>query len=517
MSLPAPAAGFGSGARVVTAANVAVLIGLATLATIFLNLLVARAYWRADWTSAGAYTLSEKTRGFLATLPKPVRIVVFYQPAAAGDRAHKVHHLAREYGLASDRVIVDTVDPARDPAGSRRKLAAYRISEADVEGVPGFVVFEYEGRTKHVTDDKLFQPDYAAMTPGQQPPTRFKGEDQFTSAIVALVEGKRPSAAFLVGHGEIEPTNAKPEDACTSAREQLFRDTWDVENLNLTNTDRVGKPYDVIVIVRPTAPFNPAEVHALQTHLAEGGNLIVLLGPHIVRRGDDFTYLETGLEALLAEQGIHLTEDLLNGERPVGGGFTLFSDEFPPEFAADHPVSRDFTPETRRAILFPKLTRSVRYDDKGRGRTTGHEIAHTTRAGRAVTDFVAYTAAGQDQRKLQQFLATVPQAVIPCAAVSEATTPPAGGGRGARVAVVGNGAFVADDVTTQTWNLDLFVNLANWAAGRETLLNIPAKDPSQVRFQMLPGDLRLVFFTSFLLLPFGAFALGFLAWWVRRK
>lgn len=517
MSAPAPAAGFGTGARAVTAANAAVLIALAAVATIFLNLFVSRAYWRADWTSAGAYSLSEKTRQFLAGLTKPVRIVVFYPPAATGERAHKVQNLAREYDLASDQVLVETVDAARDPQGMKRKLAAYRIAEAEVEGTPGFVVFEHQGRTKHVTDDKLFQPDYARMAPGQPPPVEFKGEDQFTSAIVALVEGKRPTAAFLVGHGEIEPTNAKESDACTSAREQLWRDTWDVENLDLAGTDRVGKPYDLVIIARPAAPIPAAALHALQLYLADGGNLLVLLPPHVDRRGGDFTYLETGLEPLLAEQGILVTKDMLMSDRPVGG-FVMLSDEFPPAFASDHATSRDFAPEGGRAILFAGGTRSVRYDDRGRGKTTGHEIAHTTRNGRTITDFVAYYAAANGpEGQLQEFIRTVPPAVTACAAVGETVAPAANGQRGARVAVVGNAAFVTDQNAGGTWNLDLFMNLANWAAGRETLLGIPAKDPRQVRFQMGGGDLRLVFFTSFVLLPFGAFALGFLAWWIRRK
>lgn len=519
MDAPAPGAGFGTGARVVTATNAAVLIGLAALATIFLNVFVSRSYWRADWTSAGAYTLSGKTRDFLQGLKKPVRIVVFYPPAGSSptEEPRKVHNLAREYGLATDRVVVETVDGARDPHGMKRKLQTYRISEADVEGNLGFVVFEYEGRTKHVTHDKLFPPDYASMMPGRAPPTTFKGEDQFTSAIVSLVEGKKPSAAFLVGHGEIEPTNAEPEHACTGAREQLWRDTWDVENLDLQGKDRVGKAYDLIVISRPRGPIPPPELQALKTYLAEGGNLLVCLGPQVERRGGDFEYLACGLEPLLADHGIHLAKDALISIQPIGGGFSQLSQEFPPVFAADHATSRDFAPEGGRRVFFFGGTRSVRYDDKGRGRTTGAEIAHTTAEGRTITDFVAYMAAEADPRKLNQFVNAMPAAVTPCAAVSEVTTPPAGATRGARVVVVGNAGFVADEPGGGPWALDFFVNLANWAAGRETLLNIPAKDPRQVRFQMGPGDLRLVFFTSFILLPFGAFALGFLAWWIRRR
>ncbi len=68
------------------------------------------------------------------------------------------------------------------------------------------VVFSSEGRKKYVTSDQLADYDYSGMQIGQAPKLKgFKGEEQFTSAILGVVNPKVPKIYFSTGHGEHDP------------------------------------------------------------------------------------------------------------------------------------------------------------------------------------------------------------------------------------------------------------------------------------------------------------------------
>ena len=96
------------------------------------------------------------------------------------------------------------------------------------------------------------------------------------------------------------------------------------------------------------------------------------------------------------------------------------------------------------------------------------------------------------------------------------------GEKGQRVVVVGNASFLSNYFITSGCNLDLGINIVNWLAGDDQLINIqtmPLKDVNVT----IPGDDqgRLIAWTIFHLfqyfIPLGLFILGFWVWFKRRK
>ena len=74
------------------------------------------------------------------------------------------------------------------------------------------VVFVYGERTKYVTSDQMAEMDYSGMQYGQAPTMRaFKGEEQFTSAILSLVAPDVPTvtsnAALVAARIELSNRN----------------------------------------------------------------------------------------------------------------------------------------------------------------------------------------------------------------------------------------------------------------------------------------------------------------------
>ena len=141
------------------------------------------------------YTLSEKSENILADLSDEIRIVVFMTPASS--MFDQVTELLERYKAASDKITVEYIDPDKEPLKTTQLAEQFGVQVADT------VVFVLGERTKYVTSDQMAEMDYSGMQYGQGPTMRaFKGEEQFTSAILSLVNPDVPKVYFVTGHGE---------------------------------------------------------------------------------------------------------------------------------------------------------------------------------------------------------------------------------------------------------------------------------------------------------------------------
>ena len=172
-----------------------VAVVLVIALTIMVNWLSSRRWARADWTTTQIYSLSEKTENILSDLSDEIRVVVFMTPQTS--MYDQVQELLERYKAASDKITVEHIDPEREPLKTTRLAEQFGVQVADT------VVFIYGDRTKYVTSDQMAEMDYSGMQYGQGPTMRaFKGEEQFTSAILSLVAPDVPKVYFVTGHGE---------------------------------------------------------------------------------------------------------------------------------------------------------------------------------------------------------------------------------------------------------------------------------------------------------------------------
>jgi hypothetical protein len=508
-----------------------ILLGLAFAVVVVVNLLASRANTRWDWTSGGVLRLSEKTERFLReqvdTQPHPVRLYVFYPPANAYALATRrgevfgVHHLARELALASDRVVIETLDPEQNRGRVDELRRQFDITGEEFAN--GVVAFEHRGKTRYVTDQQLFEVDVEARRAAGNAVVarRFLGEDRFLAVLQGLVLGSAPKAAILVGHGELDPTSQDPERTALRVETALKRDTFEVDVLDLKGHDVIRKDYDVICVLGPRQPLPPTAVAALRAHCARGGGLLVCAAPNLDPRPDgQVVVTPTGLEEFLADWGVQLTEDLVmaSATDPTGQ-HRMFSPTFVPAMEASHPVSRSFTRERNRLVPFG-FVRSTPYDDQGRSRTIGTVIAATDDGGRRITDFVAYLQVLKDPASQQAFLEDPkrhPPSAVPVACAVESLRPGTGTGLPTRLVVFGSTAWCDDSGRSGDYAMDLFLSAVNWIARREMLTGIGAKDPHRVRFAMTPGAIRLVAWVGMGLLPLGVGLLGAVVWLIRKR
>src|SRR3982750_210208 len=182
-------------------AQIAILIVLAAM----VNYLGFEHYRRWDLSRDKKYTLSDKTKHFLDGLKGKARITVFFgsQNPITGD----VQNLLTEYQYAAHGTIdVEYVDPERNLTRAKELFDKYKVVTDE-----SVLIVDYQGRNKTVKASEMAEMDEGNPMLGEQPKvTAFKGEQAITSALIDVVEGKKNTVGYIVGHKEPPLSGTSP-------------------------------------------------------------------------------------------------------------------------------------------------------------------------------------------------------------------------------------------------------------------------------------------------------------------
>jgi len=481
-----------------TVSGVVAVVLVITL-TLMVNWLSGRRFVRADWTTTQLYTLSEKSENILSDLSEEIQVVVFM--TAATSMYDQVRELLERYKAASTKVSVEYIDPDKEPLKTTQLAEQYGVQVADT------VVFVYEDRTKYVTSDQLTEMDYSGMQYGQAPKMRsFKGEEQFTSAILSLVAPEVPKVYFVTGHGEasLQSTGGAPgERGLTVLEETLRRDNMETAEVSLLSGE-VPADADVIAIIGPTRAYTDAEITALDGYLDRGGRLLVALDPLIEPEG---TMRPTQLEPLLAGRGVVVHDDLVvdpSRRLPFYDLSAVYLEDFP-----SHPVTVGLE---GFAVLFT-VARSLVADD---GAAT--VIVQTSDDGWGETDLGMLLrgepVAVDDVDNSGP--AAVGVAVEGAAEIGDSVDGEAVDIEGHRMVVFGDSDFLTDLDIANAGNAILAANACNWLAAREDLVGIPPRDGEQVSLFLSQQQMRNLLLLVLVAMPGAAILAGILIWRRRR-
>lgn len=473
--------------KVYTASSTGLAVVLVLALIGMLNWLAYRHYSRADWTSSKLYSLSQKSVNILKDLKDPVKVIVFMTPQTPMFTETK--ELLTRYQASSKLVSVEYIDPEREPLRTRQLAQEFGVQAANT------VVFVAGERKKYVTADQLAEYDYSGYRMGQAPKMKaFKGEEQFTSAIMGVVSPKTPKIYFTTGHGEHDP-DGFGEDGLSQLKELLKRDNLTTDKVNLLS-GAVPDDCDLLVVAGPRAAFAEAEKTALKAYLDKGGRAFVLLDPVLGPRA-----ASSGLEEILKNYGVQVNDDLvLDPGRQLP--FFDISAVYVTDFRS-HPVVEGMQ---GLAVLLP-VTRSV---------------ATTTAAGATSTTLLSTSDKGWGETDLAAILQRRPidkdardtqgPVSLGVAAQSEADKD-----NGWRLVVIGNSAFIMNGYLANAGNPNLALNAINWLVKREQALGIAPRTPEQVNLFLNASQMRNIVLISLAGLPALAIAAGVAVWWRRRR
>lgn len=452
---------------------------------------------RYDLSSAGLYSLSEKSIAVLQRLAKPVHVVFFHSHLMQGtiDRYRLI-------AAASDRVTVEFHDPMLNPAKAR--LLNVRF--------PGTAVMTSEGRRIDVNGEL---------------------EADIVNGILRVSQGATQKACFLTGHGEADPFSMESHDHVEGEADHahgtgvqyvlhethgLAKAANGLEELNYT-VAAVSILQDgaeslrgcaVLIVPGPKSPLLASEVAVVRRFLADGGNALFMIDP----------FVETGLGPVLRDYGVVLDETMV-----IDPSHHFAADRSSPAVTRynNHQVTRDlpltFFPGARslspgERIAGTAPTRVINSSPNSFGETSSTRVEWN--ADEDVQGPLTLMVAVNKKPATAEDIAFV-ESLGPRADREPANDDPAlFATRRSRVVVVGDSDFATNSFFHVLGNGNLFLNAVNYLTAQENLIGIEPRTRELPDIHFTNRQMKGTFFLSVFFLPLLLALIGSAVWWRQR-
>lgn len=242
---------------------------------------VATAGGSWDLTGTNRETLSETSRGVLATVEEPITITGFIDPL--GIQANELTAVVRRYENAGANVEQEIIDPDVSPGLAR------------AAGVTDYISYQIRvgSRTQRIPD---------------------LSETTVTTAISTLSEERPPRACFTIGHGEREINDVGPEGLqAFTARLRIIGYEPRQIALAAAGAGEELSSCTVVLIVGPRSGFLGNELRLLAGYLKDEGKLIVAAD------GIEGDVPTRQLNALIAPWGLQFGNTLVHDYSSLAG------------------------------------------------------------------------------------------------------------------------------------------------------------------------------------------------------
>jgi len=264
--------------------NTAFKIGAILLGCLVLNLLASKFYLRFDLTKENRYSISEPTKQLLNGLEDDVFIKVYLEgsfPAGFVRLKSATEDMLKEFRLnGGQKVEFVFVDPLASNDPDERKNIK---EELEKKGLTATTLMESD---KGSYAEKIIFPGAIVNYRGRELPVQllenqvgFEQEEilnnsiilleyKFANAIKKLTRYRAPLIAFTSGNGEL--SNERLGDLSRTLSNLLYKNS----RLDLGEYYKVPKEIDVLVIAKPTKPFDEKDKFKIDQYLMNGGKLL---------------------------------------------------------------------------------------------------------------------------------------------------------------------------------------------------------------------------------------------------
>jgi ABC-type uncharacterized transport system len=480
-----------------------VQIGFNVLAQIILILFLAamvnsiafKHYQRWDFSREQKYALSDKTKRFLRTIKSKMRIIVFF--SSSTPITADVQNLLTEYQYAAKgKIDVEYIDPERNLSRAKELFDKYKVVSDE-----SLLVIDYEGRNKTVKASEMAEVDQSGMAIGEGPRvTAFKGEQAITSAMMDLVEARKNTLGYVLGHKE-PPLS---ENSTISVLKTFIEnENIKFQELNLFDVEVVPADLKTIMIIGPQYDFSDREMKLLRDFWDKQGRILILLdpGPKTPK-----------LDAFLNDLGVKINDDRLMAFLRTGIQEMALTRDVQAHFLGGSPITKRLADVH---ALFFGGTSSLTLEPE-RVRAANIRIEPLIQADKGYFAETDYNT--DDQAKFQTDAKKTGASPTIGASVEK------GGSadervqvNSSRLVVVSNATFVQDNAVTQDQQaLDFISGSVNWLLSQEQLIGIAPKIPRPLTFSLNEDALRNLRWIVLVLIPLVFAALGTAVWWKRR-
>lgn len=310
------------------------------IATIFLiNLIAAQVYLRFDLTEEKRYTLSDATIQMLEELDDYAYFKVYLEgdfPAGFKKLRNETRDMLEEFKAYSPFIEYTFINPSGIADNEKRESLIQELIEKGLQPTnlhvnkkegssrilifPGLVL-EYKGYEVPI---ELLNAQMGVSPERVLNNSIETLEFNLASALLKMLESKKPTVAFLDGHGELK--GAHLADIAQSLSEFYLlgslRIGGQMSSLFAVDTAKkqiLDQPIiDVLIIAQPTKLFSEADKYVIDQYIMHGGKVFWLIDPvaanmDSLQRSSQTIALknELNLDDQLFKYGVRLNSHLL--------------------------------------------------------------------------------------------------------------------------------------------------------------------------------------------------------------
>ncbi len=482
--------------RVQIGLNVVIQVALALILAAMVNYLGFEHYKRWDLSRDHKYELSDKTKRFLSTLKDKMRVTVFFAPNTpiSGD----VQNLLMEYQYAAKgKIDVENIDPQRNFSRAKALFDKYKVVSEE-----SLIVLDYQGRNKTVKASEMAEVDQSGMAMGEGPKvTAFKGEQSVTGAMIDLVEGKKNTVGYLVGHKE--PTMAEGSPLLT-LKTVIENENIKLQELNLANVDAIPTDLRAIMIVGPQYDLSEREMKLLRDFWDKQGRILLLLDP---------SGKTPRLTGFLNELGVKVNDDRLMALMKTGIQEVARVRDVIARFLPQSPITQ-LLGDVRAPFLGGTSSIALEPD---RVRAKNVQLQPLAEAEKGYWGEVDYNSSDDSQLQFDQARDHAAPLNIAVSIEKGAAGDERVQVNSSRMVVIANSTFIQDNAITQgQQGLDFMSGSINWLLSREQLIGIAPKVPKTLTFNLDENALANLRWIILVLLPLIPATLGLFVWFRRR-
>lgn len=309
---------------------------------VVINVIGSFVFTRFDLTAEKRYTLSETTKETLRELDDYVYFKVYLEgdfPAGFKKLRRETKEMLDEFRAYSKYIDYEFINPSE---GSDRNeieegyrllyqagLNPTNVIDQNPDGStkqmiiwPGTLV-SYGNDTEIAVDlleNQLGQSSEEALNASMQ-----NLEFRLLDAIIKVTRAKKPSIAFIEGHGELTETEVYDITQTLQQNYHVTRgeiagkvDALIERHENANGEVRADIKYDAIVIAKPTEPFDEKDKFLIDQYIMHGGKVLWLVEP-VFATMDSLTSQEStigidqdlNLDDMLFKYGVRLNRNLL--------------------------------------------------------------------------------------------------------------------------------------------------------------------------------------------------------------
>ena len=446
--------------KLFAAAQTALFVALLLAIVAMLAWLSEHYKLRWDWTAASRNTLTEPSRALLPRLDGKVEVTAYVREEPVIRQS--ILQLLERYQRYKPDITLRFVNPDLVPD----EVRARNISSE------GEMVVAFRGR------------EALAKT---------ATEEALTSALEKLARPDTRWVAYLNGRGERDLLGSASYDLGDLGA-QLQRQGFKLHALKLTEAGEVPAEASLLVVSPGREDLPAAEAAAVLRYLDAGGSLLWLAEPGPSK----------GLQPLAKALGIVFEPGVLVDPttRTLGISHPAF---LPVSAYPNHPVTRNLKTMT----VYPRAV-GISWSQPPGWQTRG--ILSTGLRAWSETGDLSGELHFDDAADVSGPL-DVGIAMQRSVAETDSQDQP----REQRVIVIGDGDFLSNAYLGHGSNLDLGLNIFNWLAEDDVLVDIPARRAPDLALDLTRSAELLIRFGVVLGLPALLLGTGFIIWHRRRR